>query len=84
MKRNPYNICKKHFDSGSSMELNVLVECNDCNNLSGYVLVSTNGAVFLAGELPNFFGREEDAKTFAKKYGIAKSWKPKACTVFIH
>jgi hypothetical protein len=48
----------------------------------GFVLVSTSGAVFLAQNLPNFWAFAKDAKSFAKKYSIAKSWKPKL--VYIH
>lgn len=56
----------------------------ETGSLVGYVLVSTDHAVFLAGELPNFWPTAGAAKLFAKKYSIAKSWKPRKVKVIIY
>ena len=70
-------ICKNHVDDFSD-----IVACNSCDCLGGYVLRDTKGGIFLAQELPNLWITAKDAKAFAKKYAMAKSWKPKR--VYIH
>jgi hypothetical protein len=70
-------ICEKHSEAFAEV-----VECNDCDMLTGYVLVSTEGAVFLMNEKPNLWSTEQGASDFAKKYAISKEWKPRK--VFIH
>ena len=74
-------LCPKHksFDD----ELGQVIECNDCNFLRGYCLVSKDGAVFLMNEMPNFWPTEEEAIKFAKKWSIYKSWKPRQVSVII-
>lgn len=74
-------ICKKHkiFEE----ELEIVIECNDCNFLRGYCLVALNGAVFLKDEMPNFWPTEELAIKFAKKWSIYKVFKPRQVSVII-
>jgi len=71
------NICKKHHQ-----EFAEIVECNDCNMLEGYMLKSTQGAIFQMPNKPNIWSTKEDANEFAHLYGLGKSWKP--IYVYIH
>lgn len=73
------DLCQKHKELYE--DIGVAIECNDCNFLRGYCLVSTDGAVFLMNDMPNFWPSEEEAKKFTKKYAIAKSWKPRQVSI---
>ncbi len=71
------NICKEH-----EADFSDIVSCNNCNMISGFMLKSKDGAIFQLNDRPNLWPTEKLAHSFAKKYSIAKSWKP--IRVYIH